>query len=76
MTCTQVKKIWKYFQPTYEKLTKRQYTPQEHIFTLSANTLNSKNKKLILTLTQLSTKYGHPEIISNMTKFNCHRKLL
>ena len=52
-TCTPVKKVWKYFQPTYEKLTKQQYTPQQHIFTLSANSLNSKNKKLILTLTQL-----------------------
>ena len=52
-TCTRVKKIWKYFQPTYEKLTKQQYTPQQHMFTLSAINLNSKNKKLILTLTQL-----------------------
>ena len=52
-TCTRVKKIWKYFQPTYEKLTKKQYTPLQHIFTLSTNNLNSKNKKLILTLTQL-----------------------
>ena len=43
-----VKKNWEYFQPTYEKLTK-----QQHTFTLSANNLNSKNKKLILTLTQL-----------------------
>ena len=52
-TCTRVKKIWKYFQPTYEKLIKQQYTPQQHMFTLSAINLNSKNKKLILTLTQL-----------------------
>ena len=52
-TCTRIKKIWKYFQPTYEKLTKKQYTPRQHIFTLSTNNLNSKNKKLILTLTQL-----------------------
>ena len=45
--------MWKYFQPTYEKLTKRQHTPQQQAFALSANNLNSKNKKLILTLTQL-----------------------
>ena len=49
-TCARVNKIWK---PTYEKLTKRQHTSQQHTFTLSANNLNSKNKKLILTLTQL-----------------------
>ena len=48
-----VKKIWEYFQPTYEKLTKRQHASQQHTFTLSANNLNSKNKKLILTLTEL-----------------------
>ena len=53
MTCTRVKQIWTYFQPTYEKLTKRQHTPQQHTFKLSANNLNSKNKKLILTLTQI-----------------------
>ena len=52
-TSTQAKKIWQYFQSTYEKLTKQQYTPQQHIFTLSANNLNSKNKKLMLVLTQL-----------------------
>ena len=52
-TCTRVKKIWKYFQPTNEKLTKKQYTPRQHIVTLSTNNLNSKNKKLIITLTQL-----------------------
>ena len=46
-----VKKIWEYFQPTYEKLTKRQHASQQHTFTLSANNLNSQ--KLILTLTQL-----------------------
>ena len=38
--------MWKNFQPTYEKLTKQQYIPQQHIFTLSANNLNSKNKKI------------------------------
>ena len=47
-TCTPVKKVWNYFQPTYQKLTKQQHTPQ-HTFTLSANNLSSKNKKLILT---------------------------
>ena len=52
-TCTRVKKIWKYFQPTYQKLIKRQHTLQQRTSTLSANNLNSKNKKLILTLTQL-----------------------
>ena len=52
-TCTRVKKIWKYFQPTYEKPTKQQYIPQQHIFTLRANNLNPKDKKLIPTLTQL-----------------------
>ena len=52
-TCNRIKKIWTYFKPTYRKLTKRKQTPQEHIFTLSANNLNSKNKKLILTITQI-----------------------
>ena len=46
-------KNWQYFQPTYKKFKKRQHTPQQHIFTLSTSNLNFKNKKLILTLTQL-----------------------
>ena len=47
-----------------KKIPKRQYTPQQHILTLSAKNLNSKNKTLILTLTQIScTKYVHLEII-------------
>lgn len=48
-TCTPLKKVWNYFQPTYQKLTKQQHTPQQHTFTLNANNLSSKNKKLILT---------------------------
>ena len=32
---------------------KNTYTPQEHILTLSSNNLNPKNKKLVLTLTQI-----------------------
>ena len=39
-TCNIIKKIWIHFQPTYKKLTKRKYTPQQHIFTLSANNLD------------------------------------
>ena len=44
-TCSRLKKIWAYFH--------RQYTPQQHIFTLSVTNFNSKNKKLVLTLTQI-----------------------
>ena len=36
--------MWKYFQPTYEKLTKRQHTPQQRAFALSAKNLNSQIK--------------------------------
>ena len=60
--CSRIKKIWRYLQPTHKKLTKRQYTPQQHVLTLSVNNLNFKNKKLMLTLTQIPcTKYGHLE---------------
>ena len=38
---------------TYLPKINKTTTPQQHTFTLSANNLNSKNKKLILTLTQL-----------------------
>ena len=36
-----------------QKLIKQHYTPQQHILTLSSNNVDSKNKKLILTLTQI-----------------------
>ena len=52
-TCNKIKKIWTHFQPTYKKLAKRQYTLQQHIFTLSTNNLDTKNKKLTVTLTQI-----------------------
>ena len=52
--CNRVKESWRTFNLPPQKLTKRKHTPQQHIFTLSANNLNSKNKKLILTLTQVT----------------------
>ena len=52
-TCNRAQKIWSYFQKTYHKLSKQQYTPRQHILTLSSNDTNPKNKKLILTLTQI-----------------------
>ena len=52
-TCNRAQKIWSYFQKTYHKLSKQQYTPRQHILTLSSNNTNPKNKKLILTLTQI-----------------------
>ena len=52
ITCNRIRKIWTHFQPYYKKLTRRNYTPQQYIFTLTANT-NSKTKKLTIALTQI-----------------------
>ena len=51
--CNRIQNIWKYYHATYQKLTKQQDTPQEHILKLSSNNISSKCKKLILTLTQI-----------------------
>ena len=51
--CNRIQNIWKNYHATYQKLTKQQHTPQEHILTLSSNNISSKCKKLILTLTQI-----------------------
>ena len=52
ITCNRIRKIWTHFQPYYKKLTRRNYNPQQYIFTLTANT-NSKTKKLTIALTQI-----------------------
>ena len=72
--------IWKHFQPTYQKLTKKQHTPAQHILMLSSNNTNSKSKKLILMLTQIiiyeiwqsrnNLKY-EANTIDNNTQNNC-----
>ena len=46
ITCNRIRKIWTHFQPYYKKLTRRNYTLQQHTFTLTA-IKNSKTKKLI-----------------------------
>ena len=51
--CNRIQNIWKHYHATYQKLTKQQHTPQQHILTLSSNNSSSKCKKLILTLTQI-----------------------
>ena len=45
------KKIWNHFQKYCKNLTKREYTPLQHILTMSVLSLPSKTKKLALTLT-------------------------
>ena len=52
ITCNGIRKNWTYFQPYFKSLTKRNYTPQQHIFTLTAN-IDSKTKKLIITIIQI-----------------------
>ena len=52
-TCHRIQNIGKHFQPTYQKLIKKQHTPDQPILTLSSNNTNSKCKKLTLTLTQI-----------------------
>ena len=49
--CKRNKKILKHLQKYYQCLTQKEHTPIQHILTHSANTLPSKTKKLILTLT-------------------------
>ena len=51
ITCDRIWIIWTHFQSVYKKLTKRNYTPQQHLFTLRSKKINIKTKKLILTLT-------------------------
>ena len=48
-----MRKIWTYLQPYCRQLTKRNHTPQQHLLTLTSNNINSKTKKLILTLTNI-----------------------
>ena len=48
-----MRKIWTYLQPYWRQLTKRNHTPQQHLLTLTSNNINSKTKKLILTLTNI-----------------------
>ena len=45
--CNRIQNIWKHYHATYQKLTKQQHTPQQHILTLSSNNSSSKRKKLI-----------------------------
>ena len=41
------KKIWKDFQKYYKNLIQKEYTPLQHILTISALTLPLKTKKLV-----------------------------
>ena len=50
-----MKNIWKHYQPTFDKLSKSPYTPEQHILTLntnnviltlSTNNVSSKIKKI------------------------------
>ena len=49
--CKRNKKIQNHFQKCYKNLTNREYTPLQHILLISALSLPSKNKKLVLTWT-------------------------
>ena len=49
--CKRNKKNWKNFQKYYKNLTKKEYTPLQHILIISALSLLPKTKKLVLTLT-------------------------
>ena len=51
ITCNQIKKIWKNYEPIYIKLTNKNHSSDQHILTLSSNAKNNKCKKLITTLT-------------------------
>lgn len=51
ISCKRNKRIWEHFQKCYQKLTRKNYTPLEHIITHSASSLPSKTKKLLLTIT-------------------------
>ena len=48
---TQDKKIWTHFQKYYRNLAQKEYTPLQHVLSISALSLPSKTKKLVLTLT-------------------------
>ena len=47
---TQDKKIWTHFQKYYRNLAQKEYTPLQHVLSISALSLPSKTKKLVLTL--------------------------
>ena len=49
--CKRNKKIWNHFQKYYKNLIQKEYTPLQHILTISALSLPLKTKKLVLTLT-------------------------
>ena len=49
--CKRNRKIWTHFQKYYQKLTYKDYTPLQHILSISAILIPSNTKKLILTLT-------------------------
>ena len=44
-------KIWNNFQKYYKNLTKKEYTPLQHMLIISALSILPKTKKLVLTLT-------------------------
>ena len=64
--------IWKDVKPTYQKLTKKHHTSDQHILTLTSNNNNYKCKKLVLTLTQLIIN----EIWQSRNSFKYHKVLL
>ena len=49
--CKRNKEIWTHFQKYYKNLIQKEYTPMQHILTVSAISLPSKTRKLVLTLT-------------------------
>ena len=44
--CKRNKKIWKHFQKYYKNLIQKEYTPLQHILTISVLSLPLKTKKL------------------------------
>ena len=49
--CKRNKKIWTHFKKYYKNLIQKEYTPMQHVLTMSAISLPPKTRKLVLTLT-------------------------
>ena len=50
--CKRNKKRWTHFQKYYKNLIQKEYTPMQHILTISAISLPPKTRKLVPTLTK------------------------
>ena len=51
--CIRIKNIWKYYQTILQKLTGRNYNPEQYLLTLSVDKLNKNTTKLTLTIIQI-----------------------